>query len=410
MDWMQSDISRYPTIDGLKEAVALLKAPRPLGGISDGADRWNAAVLAILSHNYHRDGDHLTAQNGLHPLTLTHYRTGQANADKPKKQRRLESWRERTQHTEKIFALMSDLAAVLDRLTGGNTIIMHHPGATAPNTPITPEALKARVRVNPKVLSEHHELHEVVAEMTQFFIERYAQPLACAFSEARTQYQWKRVDDNTDTSTYTPPSPNFAQLPLVSAPIHKNSSVFEIHGRPSGVLQRMLASCLASTTNFSADKHVRFAKIPSVQGKDSGRGVNTLNETRKITVVTAIEDFNDTGADNADRDIPVVNPSGSLPDKLLGTSIASLHIQSPSQLSGYPDRHYVNNGPIQSFGRNTERVLLELGFPDRMHSVCFEIHNEYLMKQWVKAIEMLFPTRLDRASAVAEAMAADMEH
>jgi hypothetical protein len=70
---------------------------------------------------------------------------------------------------------------------GGSTIVLHHPGTTSPGLDVSPENLKAEVYVNPKVLLDHHELHSVIAQMSQLFIADYVTPLAQAFAENQIQ-------------------------------------------------------------------------------------------------------------------------------------------------------------------------------------------------------------------------------
>lgn len=129
---------------------------------------------------------------------------------------------------------------VLDRLTGGSTIVMHHPGATAPNTPIVPESLKANIYVNPKVLLEHHELHPVVAEITQLFLAKYATPLAQSFASSCTKKGWRSGGSQTPAKDKCRAETSL--LPLIPPPITPSSSHFVFPGRPDGSLEVLLST------------------------------------------------------------------------------------------------------------------------------------------------------------------------
>lgn len=126
-------------------------------------------------------------------------------------------------------------------MTGGSTIILHHPGATSPNVNIAPETLKANIYINSKVLEEHEELHAVVAHITQLFVADYATPLANAFADTHTRHKW---GNSTMVQTPTKGKAQTEEpiMPLIPCPILPTSAHFVFPGRPAGSLERLLSS------------------------------------------------------------------------------------------------------------------------------------------------------------------------
>lgn len=132
----------------------------------------------------------------------------------------------------------------LDRLTGGSTIVLHHPGATSPGLDVSPENLKAEVYVNPKVLLDHHELHSVIAQISQLFIADCATPLARAFAENWIQNNWNSSGSQMPSKgkTTLKGKGQADVMPLVPSPVSPSSTHFTFHGRPRGSLEGLLSS------------------------------------------------------------------------------------------------------------------------------------------------------------------------
>lgn len=110
--WHQTQYARQPTVDGLAETLAILPRPPMLAGIAGIQDRWKVAVLALLVHQMHNDGDHTNLTHGFHSLTSTHYRTGASynnSSQQTPQDQRLDSWRARSEHTKTILSLIFDL-------------------------------------------------------------------------------------------------------------------------------------------------------------------------------------------------------------------------------------------------------------------------------------------------------------
>ncbi|KAG1721786.1 hypothetical protein EDB19DRAFT_1600794, partial [Suillus lakei] len=233
--WKATLLHRSPTVNGFDEFKALIQRPQVLNGIAGCEDRWESALLSLLTHGLHNDGSHLDHDNGFYQLTSDHYRTGVSKTQPSLTQEKIGNWHSRTLHTEHILHCIFDLCTVLDRLTGGSTIVLHHPGAMSPNMNIAPETLKANVYINPKVLEEHHELHAVVAQITQLFLSDYATPLANAFADTCTRHKW-----GNSTMAQTPTKGKARTedpiMPLIPRPIAPTSAHFIFPGRPAGSL------------------------------------------------------------------------------------------------------------------------------------------------------------------------------
>jgi hypothetical protein len=110
--WIQTQYSHQPTVDGLAETLAILPRPQTLAGIAGIQDRWKVAVLAMLVHQMHNDGNHTSLNHGFHSLTSTHYRTGASSynsSQQTSQDQRMDNWRARSEHTKTILSLIFDL-------------------------------------------------------------------------------------------------------------------------------------------------------------------------------------------------------------------------------------------------------------------------------------------------------------
>lgn len=110
--WNQTQYDRHPTVDGLMEVLAILPRPPMLAGIAGIQDRWKSAVLAMLVHQLHNDGDHINLTHGFHSLTPAHYRTGTSSyssSQQTSQDQRMMSWQSHSDHTKAILSLIYDL-------------------------------------------------------------------------------------------------------------------------------------------------------------------------------------------------------------------------------------------------------------------------------------------------------------
>lgn len=145
---------------------------------------------------------------------------------------------------------------LLDRLSGGSTIVLHHPGATAPNADLNVENMSADVYLNPKVLHDLPELHVVAAELVQNFIEQWAIVIAQKFKERRIAHQWRQ-----DTLEQQPlaSAPHRDSRPLIPQPCDTPSgSCFEFIGRAPGSFKHPLLSHVPRTSGVTVPKTVTW--------------------------------------------------------------------------------------------------------------------------------------------------------
>ncbi|KAG2112251.1 uncharacterized protein F5147DRAFT_650900 [Suillus discolor] len=236
-----------PSVTSFQEALAMIPLPPNLSAISGACERWPSVILVMLTHSFHEDRKHLQFdEDGFYTSTTDHYQTGTSKYQKVSSDDKMQNCRVHTTHVEIIMAHIFDLCAILDRLTGGSTIFMHHPGATPPGTPIIPESLNANVYINPKILIEHHELHPVVAEITQLFLSRYAAPLTQSFMLSCTNKGWRAGSSQMQMQTPTKGKgrAKTSLLPLVSPPITPSPSHFVLPDHPDGSLEVLLSSNL----------------------------------------------------------------------------------------------------------------------------------------------------------------------
>ncbi|KAG1844621.1 hypothetical protein DFJ58DRAFT_731140 [Suillus subalutaceus] len=231
-----------PTFDGISTLLERISKPPEL---TSWSDRWISALLAMSAYNMHRDGNHLDTDRGFHPLTslLNWCFEGMNTEDKKRV------------HEDRKFHLTRIRRTIYD-LVCGSTIVLHHPGATAPNTDLSMENISANVYLNPKVLYDLPELHVVAAELVQNFIERWAIVIAQKFKEQRIAHQWKQ-----DVLEQQPlaSAPHRDSHPLIPQPCDVPSgSCFEFIGRAPGSLAHPLLSHFPQTSGVAAPKIVTW--------------------------------------------------------------------------------------------------------------------------------------------------------
>ncbi|KAG1889914.1 hypothetical protein F4604DRAFT_1914451 [Suillus subluteus] len=415
--WKTTLLHRSPTVNGFDEFKALIQRPQVLNGIAGCEDRWESALLSLLTHGLHNDGSHLDHDNGFYQLTSDHYRTGVSKTQPSLTQENIGNWHSQTLHTERILHCIFDLCTVLDRLTGGSTIVLHHPGATSPNVNIAPETLKANVYINPKVLEEHHELHAVVAQITQLFLSDYATPLANAFADTRTRHKWEDPI-----------------MPLIPHPIVPTSAHFIFPGRPAGSLERLLSSSdyvLSHAPFFDNDtikwkphqiglvqgrRDVPAAGVGGVRVRGVRKGTSTTMThtddeslkssqlSRTITVYSSSSSESDSQRPHSHTRYPPVTPISALPSKGIFSSTMS-PMRTPPRFIAEP--LYADVSAITPFGDETEAVLENLGYPDNFHNICISICQNYLAKRWVTVLQQDTNISLDHADAIGQAMLKD---
>ncbi|KAG1799392.1 uncharacterized protein HD556DRAFT_1439775 [Suillus plorans] len=288
---------------------------------------------------------------------------------------------------------------------------------------IVPETLKANVYINPKVLEEHHELHAVVAQITQLFLSDYATPLTNAFADTRTRHKW-----GNSTMAQTP-TKGKAQtedpiMPLIPRPIVPTSAHFIFPGRPAGSLEWLLSSSdyvLSHAPSFDNDTIIwkphqiglmqGQRDVPSIQRHVTiaavGVGGAQVRGVRKGTS-TAMTHTDDESSKSLQLSctitIPPVTPISALPLKGIFASTVSPTRTPPCFII---EPLNADMSAITPFGDATEAVLENLGYLDNFHNICISICQNYLAKRWVTVLQQDANISLDHADAIREAMLKD---
>jgi hypothetical protein len=110
--WIKTQYVRQPTVDGLAKTLAILPCSPMLASIAGIQDWWKVAVLALLVHQMHNDGDHTNLTHGFHSLTSTHYCTSASyhnSSQRTSQDQGLDSWWAHSEHTKTILSLIFDL-------------------------------------------------------------------------------------------------------------------------------------------------------------------------------------------------------------------------------------------------------------------------------------------------------------
>ncbi|KAG0705387.1 hypothetical protein DFH29DRAFT_996952 [Suillus ampliporus] len=341
------------------------------------------------------DGNHflLDAKGGFHPLTVDHYHTGTSKYQK-----------------NMILRDILDLCMPLDRLTGGSTLFLHHPGAVPPKSSITPQMFNAHVYSNLKVLAEHPELHVVIAQISQLFTAHYATPLAESFTTSCYRAGWS--SSSTQDAYPQANRTDDSKLPLVPPPITPGSLHFVIPGRPMDTLYGSLSSAqLLSYLPKSDASHITWAptqgdKLVQFTAAHS----NTENTRKGGSSITRSGNY-DFDSDTEPSHAAV--PSMPVAERIVKTPATEPVVRTLSIGRGYPPSLLgspFDSGlqPLVSFGAEMEDVLEVLGYPDSFHQVCVQIQIDFLPKCWVaKLQDEPYRVPKDHAEMIGEAMLTD---
>ncbi|KAG1780202.1 hypothetical protein EV702DRAFT_1255566 [Suillus placidus] len=362
LDWKSSAFNRSPTLSGIEECKALLPCPEHLNSIAGHDRRWNSALLSLVTHGFHSDDGHLDQTNSFHALTSQHYLTGYSKTQPATEQDRLKNWRARATHAEQILHTIFDLA---NRLTGGSTIVLHHPGATSPGLDVSPENLKAEVYVNPKPEPLQKIGFRIIGTGSSSQMP----------SKGKTTSKGKGRAD---------------VMPLVPSPVSPSSTHFTFHGRPRGSLEGLLSSGsilsympvydgritwkptqirLMHTRESVSTSHLVPKEEPSrrtaAQAASPMESVSMSHLVRKEepsrrTAVSATSPITlSTSPRAAQRRYPPATP-------MKGKSVSfERSPPTPMLITARSPQYHVPT--LLPFGTETEAVLEELGYPDHFH-------------------------------------------
>ncbi|KAG1900853.1 uncharacterized protein F5891DRAFT_1188351 [Suillus fuscotomentosus] len=384
MNWSMSPFNQPPMMNGISTLLEKLSRPLELARITDISDRWLSAIIAMSAHGAHSDNDHLSSDQGFHPLTKKHYLGNTFEGMSMRK-------------------LIYDLCAVLDHLSGGVTLCIHHPGATAPLTDLQPQDLSASLYLNPKLLAEPLRCNQPIAEITQMFIERCALPVTQSFREACLVHGWRQEPRCSS------PDVDYNALPLIPLPSSgSHSSDFNILGWPDDRLQHLtlgdnsppyLLSPLAMRVNpDSPFEH--YAKPIVTPPHSTTPIVTSARSTSKIPSKLP------STPSSTRHSVPLVSlphsapltfsprsaPLTSSPHSALASSSHSLagSIPAPSSSMSPPasfsPSYSIPGKPLLPFGPTTHTTLENLGYNDTLHNVCREVFNSCVPDRWASEL------------------------
>ncbi|KAG1854027.1 hypothetical protein F4604DRAFT_1591386 [Suillus subluteus] len=429
MNWSTSAFNQPPTMDGISTLLETLSRPIELANITDMSDRWLSAIIAMSAHGAHSDNDHLRSDRGFHPLTAKHFLSntfeGMTNDDKQA------ASRERANHLFRVRKLIYDLCTVLDRLSGGVTLCLHHPGATAPLTDLQPQDLSVSLYLNPRLLTDPLQCHQPIAEITQMFVEGCALPVAQSFRDARLAHGWKQELRRSSSDI-----PDYDSLPLVPLPSSgTGSSDFNILGRPFGCLEHVISTQrttdsmlpFLSTSTSSATPTIRWTNQQitlsrHAPSRDRALDLDLVTRPTYTTTPTV------TPARSTSRTVHVARTPSKPPQSHVSSGISPLPLRMSSGVSPLPSRMSSGAPPLPSrtplgassassptrstnrsvplvssssqsgsmysipkelllpFGPNTHATLEELGYSDTLHNTCREVFNSCVPDRWASEL------------------------
>ncbi|KAJ7692022.1 hypothetical protein B0H14DRAFT_3531663 [Mycena olivaceomarginata] len=211
---------------GLYDLRRRLGVPQDPGVFERYRERFLTSDLAWFAAGKSADGMHIPQQAGFFPEfgalrdTLP---TGPVGSEA----RRLLN--------DKMQLAVFDLATLWDRSLGGTTMILHVEGTTVPNTPTTPEYLRAAVCLPPAFLANHPTSHPAIARIAQTFIESVGVPTVRDWYNNARRLGWPLTQSGFG------PTPN-ANSPELIPSSRPGTSHYRFFGRPVGALDILLGT------------------------------------------------------------------------------------------------------------------------------------------------------------------------
>ncbi|CDO68794.1 hypothetical protein BN946_scf184805.g3 [Trametes cinnabarina] len=90
----------------------------------------------------------------------------------------------RTNLRSELKTLLFDVAALLDKVQGGNTLILHTDGTVRPGEPVDLTTVKVDVHILPHVLQERPGVDVVLAQLVQLYVEGIGYPATMRWHQA----------------------------------------------------------------------------------------------------------------------------------------------------------------------------------------------------------------------------------
>ncbi|OSD00684.1 hypothetical protein PYCCODRAFT_1469126 [Trametes coccinea BRFM310] len=195
--------------------------------------RFDAADRAWFMAAAHADGTHGLNANQFHPDWYTARDVpGATPQDKRARRAALH---------ESIKTLAYDVVTMLDRVTGGCTLLLFSPCTVRPGEPLELERLKIEVCVNPNTIQERPAVVRPVAEIVQKFAEAFALPGARRWARAFSNAGFSLNDSADVIPTSLPHQPR----PFMPSP-QPGTSRYICWGRPVGEIEDMINAVLTS--------------------------------------------------------------------------------------------------------------------------------------------------------------------
>ncbi|TFK78297.1 hypothetical protein K466DRAFT_607125 [Polyporus arcularius HHB13444] len=198
--------------------------------------RFDTADLAWLVAGAHKDGKHFINPDQFHPMWAK-ARLVRANGKDA-------IYQARREFRDKLRDLVWDALTVLDRISGGASILIHSPGTVEPGHPLELPFLKFDVYVPQFIGQENPLVDRPLASIVQTFAQEVALPVTRRWRRAFEKLNLKLAEVDTSIE---PPS----HLPFMPDP-KPRTTLYRCHGRSVGELEDMLR--LAADTATPRDR------------------------------------------------------------------------------------------------------------------------------------------------------------
>ncbi|KAJ3001611.1 hypothetical protein NUW54_g6316 [Trametes sanguinea] len=231
--------------------------------------RFDTADRAWFVSGAHADGAHSLNPNQFHPDWFTARDVSGATAQDKRARR--------AALLESIKMMAFDVVTVLDRITGGSTLLLHAPCTVRPGEPVQLERMKIEVCINPNTLQERPPVVRPLAEIVQKFAEAFALPGAQRWARAFSNAGFS-LTDSLDT-----PSPN--------------TSRYVCWGRPVGEIDDMISAALTSAVpsgdRNGPPRHATFTaqNTRDVTPASPTRRPRMLHDSRSADTAAKINDM-----------------------------------------------------------------------------------------------------------------------
>ncbi|TFK81915.1 hypothetical protein K466DRAFT_604102 [Polyporus arcularius HHB13444] len=228
--------------------------------------RFDAADMAWFVAGAHKDGAHFLSPDRFHTMWKDARVVEASGTDA--------IYRARREFRDRLRELVWDALTVLDRVSGGASILVHSPGTVEPGQRRELPFLKLDVYVPPFILHENFLVDRPLASIVQTFAEEVALPAAQRWARASEALGF---DLKKEVPVVEPPS----NLPFMPAPQRRNT-LYRCRGRRVGELEAMLAQASDDASRRDRDGPGRrdgHASRSSATARDDDDNVDSLRAT-----------------------------------------------------------------------------------------------------------------------------------